>query len=220
MVISGKIFNVHYSPTKSSFFFLSQTRFQWRESKRMNLTKSVANLSTLFFHLSEIPSYAFWNGGLRYTDTYDFNTRHITCTSTLKSIFHLFINLRKIVALIFHQHRYRKQEEIEIKFNILKRILDGIKRPPVIQWSIGKTCLMLNFLTYLIKNININFLIEEYDGCRTDWFHDESCHISMCCHIAHHSSVASHIHTPYEADWQPEIIIARMHINCITRKRR
>jgi hypothetical protein len=76
----------------------------------------------------------------------------------LKSIFHLFINLRKIVALIFHQHRYRKQEEIEIKFNILKRILDGIKQPPVIQWSIGKTCLMLNFLTYLIKNININFL--------------------------------------------------------------
>jgi hypothetical protein len=62
-------------------------------------------------------------------------------------------------------------------------------------------------------------LVEENESCRTDWFHDESCHISMCGHTARHSSVVSHIHIPYQADWQPEISISRMHINCIKRKK-
>ena len=42
-------------------------------------------------------------------------------------------------------------------------------------------------------------LAEESESCKTDWSHDEFCHISMYCHTAPHSSVECHAHSPCEA---------------------
>ena len=42
-------------------------------------------------------------------------------------------------------------------------------------------------------------LAEESESCKTDWSHDEFCHISMYCHTAPHSSAEYHAHSPCEA---------------------
>lgn len=45
--------------------------------------------------------------------------------------------------------------------------------------------------------------VEDYENCKTDWSHDESCHISMSCHNAPHNWAMSRRHIPYEVGLQP-----------------
>ncbi|KAJ0815140.1 hypothetical protein HanPSC8_Chr17g0794071 [Helianthus annuus] len=76
-------------------------------------------LGAFFFHLFKIPPYPLRDSRLCDTDTNNFNAWCITCTISLKGIFHCFINLkfyilRFINANVCNNHNAKKGKPIKL----------------------------------------------------------------------------------------------------------